>query len=109
MSKYGNKQCIASDGKGFSSMRERRRYEELLLLWKMGKITYPECQVPYELIPKQEGERACVYFADFVYRDMPAESPDTLHVEDTKGFRTKDYIIKRKLMLWVHKIKIEEI
>jgi hypothetical protein len=30
-------------------------------------------------------------------------------VEDTKGFKTKDYIIKRKLMLWVHKIKIMEV
>jgi hypothetical protein len=30
-------------------------------------------------------------------------------VEDTKGFRTKDYVIKRKLMLWVHGIKIHEV
>lgn len=109
MSKYGNKQTAASDGKVFSSKRECKRYEELLLLEKMGKITHPECQVAYELIPAQNGERACVYFADFVYRVMLANLPETLHVEDTKGFKTKDYIIKRKLMLWVHKIRIEEI
>lgn len=109
MSKYGNKKSIASDGKMFPSKKECHHYEELLLLWKMGKITHPDCQVPYELIPKQDGERACVYFADFVYRDMPANDPSTLHVEDTKGFRTKDYIIKRKLMLWVHRIRIEEL
>jgi len=109
VSKYGNTKAVASDGKVFASMRERRRYEELLLLWKMGKITKPVLQVSYELIPKQKGERACSYAADFVYRDMPANDPETLHVEDTKGFRTKDYVIKRKLMLWVHGITIEEI
>ena len=108
--KYGNKQKAASDGKVFSSQRECRRYEELLLLYKMGKITQPECQVAYELIPKQDGERSCVYLADFVYRDVtPAGIIAGMHVEDTKGFRTKEYVIKRKLMLWVHKIRIEEI
>lgn len=109
MSKYGNKQTAASDGKVFASKKECARYEELLMLWKAKLITHPETQVIYELIPKQDGERACIYFADFVYRDMPANDPKALHVEDTKGFRTKDYIIKRKLMLWIHGIKIEEL
>ena len=62
--KYGNKQSAASDGKVFSSKRERNRYEELLLLWKMGKITEPECQPRYELIPPQDGERKVEYVAD---------------------------------------------
>jgi len=110
MSKYGNTKCVASDGKSFASMRERKRYEDLLVLWRMGKITCLECQRRYELIPKQEGERACIYIADFVYHDIAeGKKLGALHVEDTKGFRTKDYIIKRKLMLWVHKIRIEEL
>ena len=49
-------------------------------------------------------ERPCTYVADFVYK----EGGKTV-VEDTKGFRTKDYIIKRKLMLQVHGIRIKEV
>ena len=103
--KYGNKQTAASDGAVFPSKRECARYEELLLLDRMGKITALRTQVPFELIPKQDGERACTYIADFTYLD----DRGFFHCEDTKGFRTKDYVIKRKLMLWLKKIRIEEI
>lgn len=51
-------------------------------------------------------ERSCRYIADFVYTDNA--SGQTV-VEDTKGVRTKEYIIKRKLMLHVHNIQIHEI
>ena len=57
--------------------------------------------------PKQKCiERECSYVADFVYHDAHTGE---LIVEDTKGVRTKDYIIKRKLMLSVYGIKIKEI
>lgn len=57
--------------------------------------------------PKQKCvERECVYVADFQYND--AHTGATI-VEDTKGMRTKDYIIKRKLMLQIYGIKIKEI
>jgi hypothetical protein len=49
-------------------------------------------------------ERAVHYVADFVYKDNYKEI-----VEDAKGFRTKDYIIKRKLMLFIHGIRIKEV
>jgi hypothetical protein len=109
VSKYGNRQSAVSDGKVFSSVRERNRYEELRLLWKMGKITEPRCQPRYELIPKQDGERKVEYVADFAYADKDGAKIGALHVEDTKGFRTKDYVIKRKLMLWIHGIRVEEV
>lgn len=51
-------------------------------------------------------QRACFYVADFVYVDNA--TGETV-VEDVKGVRTKDYIIKRKLMLWVHGIRIKEV
>lgn len=105
MSKYGNKQAVASDRMVFSSKKECSRYEELLLLSKIGEIADLKVQVKFELIPKQDGERKVDYVADFAYMDRGG----TYHVEDTKGFRTKDYIIKRKLMMWVHNIRIEEI
>ena len=49
-------------------------------------------------------EESCGYVADFVYK----KDGETI-VEDTKGFRTKDYIIKRKLMLHLYGIRIVEV
>lgn len=123
-SKYYNIKTRASDGTVLDSSREARRYEQLLLLQKAGKITELQRQVRYELIPAQyefyprysksgerlkDGkrllERSVDYVADFVYT---SESGETI-VEDTKGFKTKDYKIKRKLMLAVHSIRIREV
>ena len=101
--KYSNCRAVASDGKVLSSKRECRRYEELLLMQKMGLIKNLQTQVKYELIPKQKGELAVTYTADFVYQN------DHLHVEDAKGCKTQQYVIRRKLMLWVHQIKVEEV
>ena len=71
-------------------------------------------------------ERECAYVADFVYKvpitmeklysttsgkigSMEVHCGYETVVEDTKGFRTADYKIKRKLMLHVHGIKIKEV
>lgn len=109
MSKYSNQKFTCSDGSVMASKREGRRYEDLLLLQRMGEITELETQVEYLLIPKQSkgktSERKCSYVLDFRYYDKGGE----LHCEDTKGFRTDAYVIKRKLMLQVHGIAIEEI
>lgn len=104
-SKFGNIQTAVGD-KVFGSKKEAKRYGELLLMERACLIRELMTQVPYELIPKQQGERNCVYIADFVYKQRET---GILHVEDTKGFRTKDYIIKRKLMLWLKGIRIEEL
>lgn len=79
------------------------------LLERAGTIQNLQRQVKFELIPSQriDGkviERPCTYIADFVYTEN-----GKMVVEDTKGFRTTDYIIKRKLLLWVHGIRIQEI
>lgn len=92
------------DGITFDSRKEAHRYYELSILQAAGEISNLQRQVTYELIPKQDGERACTYKADFVYQ----ENGQTV-VEDVKGIRTDAYKIKRKLMLWVHGIKIREI
>jgi len=81
----------------------------LSLLERAGTIQNLKRQVKFELIPSQrvDGkviERPCTYIADFVYTEN-----GKMVVEDTKGFRTTDYIIKRKLLLWVHGIRIQEI
>lgn len=104
MSKYRNIKTTTSDGITHDSIKEANRWCELKLLERAGKIRLLQRQVKYALIPKQEGEREVCYIADFVYQE-----DGRLVVEDVKGKRTKDYIIKRKLMLWVHGIKIKEI
>lgn len=68
-------------------------------------------QVRYELVPAQRDEdgnvleRACFYVADFVYTDADGRTV----VEDVKGFRTKEYLIRRKLMLFRYGIRIQEV
>lgn len=123
--KYHNKAVTTTDGAVHDSKKEAMRWAELLLLERTGAITELRRQVKYVLIPAQyeaverygkKGqplrggkkliERECAYIADFVYHDAKTGE---LIVEDTKGFRTKDYIIKRKLMLMVYGIKIKEI
>ena len=94
------------DGIRFDSRKEAARYSELKLLERAGAIRDLQLQVPFELIPKQEGERACTYVADFVYTDTRTGRQV---VEDAKGMRTDVYKIKRKLMLWRHGIRISEV
>ena len=123
MSKYNSKKTII-DGISFDSAKEAKRYQELKLLEKSGEISDLRLQVKYVLIPSQyedtgevyvkgvhKGEkkkklieRPVSYVADFVY-----EENEKTVVEDVKGVRTKEYIIKRKLMLLVHGIRIREI
>ena len=105
MSKYHNRK-VEIDGIKFDSIKEGERYLELKLLLKAGKIRDLKMQVEFELIPKQAGEQACKYKADFVYH---MADTGKMVVEDVKGKRTREYIIKRKLMLWRHGIKIVEV
>ena len=116
-SKYGSRK-VTVNGITFDSKREADRYRELVLLERAGRITNLQRQVKFELIPSQKVdgkvvERACTYVADFVYYEPicfgDVEIGSKYVVEDTKGFKTKDYIIKRKLMLWVHGIQVKEI
>lgn len=108
--KYHNRKTIVN-GHTFDSKKEAKRYSELLLLERAGAIHDLRTQVKYVLIPSQRSketgkvvERECSYKADFVY----TEGGETV-VEDVKGYRTKEYIIKRKLMLNVYGIRIREI
>ena len=103
MNKYGAKKVVIG-GEVFDSKKEFYRWSDLKLLERAGKISNLKRQVKYELIPKQDGERACTYVADFVYIDSDGNTV----VEDTKGVRTDAYRIKKKLMLWVHGIRIKE-
>jgi Protein of unknown function (DUF1064) len=102
MSKYKNVKTH-----GFDSKKEYGRYAELQVLEKSGVISSLETQVEFGLIPPQEGERAVKYRADFVYVQDGKKI-----VEDVKSSFTKSlpaWIIKRKLMLWIHGIRVTEV
>lgn len=122
MNKYHNVKT-----RGYDSRKEAERARVLHLLERAGKIHDLREQVPYELIPKQTEmgtrivtrrgktvmqtvervvERPVSYVADFVYYDPITE--ETV-VEDAKGVRTKEYVIKRKLLLWIYGIRIKEV
>lgn len=126
--KYNNKKIIV-DGIKFDSKKEALRYKELKMLERAGIIHDLQRQVKYTLIPaqyeltgevytkgKDKGkpkkgrliERECAYYADFVYMQN-----DNTIVEDVKGYRDGQaynlFVIKRKLMLYVHGIIIKEL
>lgn len=120
--KYNNVKMSVNGIGIFDSKKEYDRYLQLSIMQNAGIISELRRQVSYELIPAQyetyerygkkgnrlkDGKR-CIekslnYKADFVYR----KGGETV-VEDVKGFKTKEYIIKRKLMLYIHGIKIKE-
>lgn len=114
---------VEVDGITFDSHKEANRYQELKILERAGEITDLQMQVPFELIPAQREpdtygvrggvrrgkviEHSVVYYADFVYKDKHGNTV----VEDTKSkyTKTKDYKIKRKLMLYFFGIRIKEV
>lgn len=111
-SKYGSRKTTI-DGIRFDSVKEARRYSDLKLMEKTGEISGLELQKKFVLIPSQYSEiggkrkcieRECAYIADFVYY-----RGGKMVVEDAKGFRTPEYIIKRKLMLFIHGIRVQEV
>ncbi len=116
-SKYGATKCKSTDGIMFDSKKERDRWEELRIMQKRGKITDLQRQVTYELIPNQRGvdgkiiERAIRYIADFTYTNEDGQQI----VEDVKGYRDPQsagyakFVIKRKMMLYFHHIRITEV
>ena len=114
--KYGNSKTCD----GFDSRKEARRYQELLIMERAGQIRDLQRQVHFELTPtirepdiigprggRKPGkviEHKSEYIADFTYY----RADGSFVVEDCKGFRTKDYILKRKVMLHLKGIRIYE-
>ena len=122
MNKYYNQKTYTSYGIKHDSQKEAQRWCELKLLQRAGKISNLQRQVEFELIPNQYEtierysksgkklkdetkliERKVSYIADFVYK----ENGKTV-VEDVKSVatQTEKFIIKRKLMLYIHGIKV---
>lgn len=100
MSKYFNKKTIYK-GVVYDSKKEARRAYELEILQRSGHICNLERQRRFELQQSfkigNKTERAITYIADFYYFD---NKEHIWVAEDTKGFRTDVYKIKRKLFLY---------
>ena len=100
MKKYGNKKTLYN-GQVYDSKKEAKRAYELNLLQRAGVISNLERQRRFELQQsfhnRGESIRAITYVADFYYYDNERK---TWVVEDTKGFKTEVYKIKRKLFLF---------
>ena len=123
MNKY-NAVKIMSNGEAFDSKKEAARYQQLLILQRAGVISELQRQIKYVLIPAQREpdnigpkggirpgkliEKECSYIADFVYKDKDGNTV----VEDVKGCKIGAgyavFKIKKKLMLWVHGIRVKE-
>lgn len=101
-SKFNNKKTII-DGIVFPSKLEAERYMELKELENSGLIVNLRLQVEFELIPSfkkiNKTYRKCVYKSDFTYFDVMQQKQI---VEDTKGFKTDVYKIKRKLFEYTY-------
>ena len=95
--KYKNKKVIV-DGILFDSKLEAERYKQLKELEQKGVIKNLQLQKNFELIPKfkKRGKvyRKTSYRADFTYTIV---ATDETIVEDTKGFKTDVYLLKKKL------------
>ena len=125
MSKYHNRK-ITVDGITFDSVKEANRYKELKILERAGQIHDLQLQVKFKLIPAQREwtdettksgkpkkgkviEHECSYVADFTYKNRFG----LLVVEDVKGYRKGTsydlFVVKRKLMLWIHGIRVKEV
>lgn len=128
MSKYKSVKVMTHSGEVFDSRKEAQRFLVLKAMEKAGEIRDLKRQVRFELIPTQREvsgsiykrgprkgqlkpgkviEQPAYYSADFTYIDCKTGE---LIVEDCKSdaTKTKDYVLRRKLMLYFHGIRIKE-
>ena len=97
-SKYRNARAEMR-GYAFQSGKEAARAGELMMLEEAKQIFGLRFQVRFPLAG------GIVYVADFVYLDDKL----TPHIEDAKGFRTREYRNKKKLFREKYGKEIEEV
>jgi len=100
-SKYGNKK-VEFNGVVFDSKKELAHYLTLRMMEKAGAISDLKTQVSFELNPG--GTHSLKYMADFTYIEN-----GVLQVVDAKGYRTRVYLKKKRLMKQVWNIEIKEV
>lgn len=94
------------DGIMFDSKKEARRYKDLKLDLAAGNIQQLETHPSYEM--HVNGQLICKYEADFSYYERGDDRTFRRVIEDVKGHRTREYIIKKRLMKAIYDIEIRE-
>lgn len=108
--KYRNKKTKV-DGITFDSKKEAAHYQKLKFMESQGLIFKLQCQVKFDFVINGfalryvDSNRVLKYIADFEYFTPNGERK----IVDVKGMKTRDYLIKRALMLAVHGILVEEV
>jgi hypothetical protein len=107
-SKYHNERVVV-DGRTFDSKKEAKVYQQLKLMQIGGQIENFKCQVTYPLFAYDPelaaGRKLCAYRADFVVRFKDGRE----QVWDAKGFKTREYMLKKKLLAANYGIHIVEV
>ena len=108
MSKYHSRKSVCNQGHKHDSIKEKNRCDELTLLEKGGVIKDLKQQPKFVLMKgfKYQGKkiRDITYSADFSYYDN--EKNNMFVIEDTKGFKTAVYRLKKKMLLNILKDKV---
>lgn len=93
------------NGIEFDSTREARRYQDLALMQTAGQIRDLRRQVPYPIYIK--GIFICDWRADFVYEQAEPDRWIRI-VEDSKGWKTDVYKLKKKMIEAEYGFRIKE-
>ena len=87
------------DGIKFASKKEGRYYLDLKLRVMAGEVVFFLRQVPFYLPGN------VTYRVDF----QEFHSDGSVHFVDVKGMRTKDFIMKKKMVENLYPVQIEEV
>jgi hypothetical protein len=93
-----NAQKTENQGLRFDSKKEARRYTDLRLLQRAGKVVMILRQVPFDLPGRVK------YRVDF----QIFWADGTISFEDVKGMRTAEFIAKKKMVEDLYPVEIEE-
>jgi hypothetical protein len=104
--KFRNRPTRCRQGVMHQSMAESRRCDELHLMESGDLIRELRAHPQERFRLDVNGTHICDYLADFTYQDCATEERIC---EDVKGHRTREYELKKKLMLACHGIDVREV
>jgi len=93
-------------GHRFDSKAEADRAVGLYMLERAGKIKDLEFHPRFDLFVN--GVKVGFYTADFSYWDVGKRCEVVEDVKPKNGYRTRDYVLRKKLMLACHGVEISE-
>lgn len=104
--KYGAK-AVEVDGINFASKAEARRFAELQLLERGGKISGLRPHVEYPLVVN--GQKVGKYTCDSEYSEPGPTGEPQLVTEDVKGRAARDWPLRKRLFAALYGRQVREI